>query len=116
MFLDGQEIYKTNEVIKKQFVFDQVLNLVSGTGTAGIKGYITADNTNAPIQGATVAIEQNGKSATTDQDGKYQILQVAANTYNIKIGAEGYTSKLIENVVIKTGTVSMLSVTLVPIS
>jgi hypothetical protein len=116
MFLDGQEIYKTNEVIKKQFVFDQVLNLVSGTGTAGIKGYVSADKTNAPIQGAMVAIEQNGKSATTDQDGKYQILQVAANTYNIKIGAEGYTSKLIENVVIKTGTVSTLSATLVPIS
>jgi len=116
MFLDGQEIYKTNEVIKKQFVFDQVLNLVSGTGTAGLKGYVTADKTNTPIQGAMVAIEQNGKSATTDQDGKYQILQVAANTYNIKIGAEGYTSKLIENVVVKTGTVSTLSATLVPIS
>ena len=116
MFLDGQEIYKTNEVIKKQFVFDQVLNLVSGTGTAGIKGYITADKTNTPIQGAIVAIEQNGKSAKTDQDGKYQILQVAANSYNIKIGAEGYTSKLIENVVVKTGTVSTLSATLVPIS
>jgi hypothetical protein len=116
MFLDGQEIYKTNEVIKKQFVFDQVLNLVSGTGTAGIKGYVTADKTNTPIQGAIVAIEQNGKSATTDQDGKYQILQVGANTYNIKIGAEGYTSKLIENVVIKTGTISTLSATLVPIS
>jgi hypothetical protein len=115
MFLDGQEICKTNEVIKKHFVFDQVLNLVSVT-TAGIKGYITADKTNTPIQGAMVAIEQNGKSATTDQDGKYEILQVPANTYNIKIGAEGYTSKLIEKVVIKTGTVSTLSATLVPIS
>ncbi len=116
MFLDGQEIYKINEVIKKQFFFDQVLNLVSGTGTAGIKGYITADNTNAPIQGTIVEIEQNGKSAATDQDGKYQILQVTANTYNIKIGAVGYTSKLIENVVIKTGTISTLSAILVPIS
>ncbi|HRG59998.1 MAG TPA: hypothetical protein PK323_13670 [Bacteroidia bacterium] len=37
MFLDGQEIYKTNELIRKQFVFEQVLNLVSGTGTASIK-------------------------------------------------------------------------------
>jgi hypothetical protein len=63
-----------------------------------------------------VEIEQNDKSATTDQYGKYQILQIASNTYNIKIGAEGYTSKLIENVVIKTGTVSTLSATLVPIS
>ncbi len=98
----ARQIYKTNEVIKKQFVFNQVLNLVSETGTAGIKGYITADKTNAPIPGAAVAIEQNGKSATTDQDVKYQILKVAANTYNIKIGAEGYTSKLIEYVVIKT--------------
>lgn len=116
MFLDGQEIYKTNEVLKKQFVFDQVLNLVSGTGTAGVKGYITADDTNAPIVGARIEIEQNGKSATTDQDGKYQILQVGANTYNIKIGAEGFTSKLVENIVIKPGTVSTLSATLVRIS
>jgi hypothetical protein len=52
----------------------------------------------------------------TDQDGKYQILQVVANTYNIKIGVVGYTSKLIENFVIKTGTVSTLSATLVPLS
>jgi hypothetical protein len=78
-----------------------------------ISGYYTD---NAPIQGAIVGIEQNGKSATSDQDGKYQILQVAANTYNIKIGAVGYTSKLIENFVIKTVTVSTLSATLVPLS
>ena len=116
MFLDGQEIYKTNEVIKKQFVFEQVLNLVSGTGTAGIKGYITTLGTNAPIQGAKVGIEQANKVATTDQDGKYQILQVAANTYTIKIEAEGHTGEIIENVIIKTGTVSMLSASLKPIS
>ena len=54
--------------------------------------------------------------AASDQDRKYQILQVAANTYNIKIGAVGYTSKLIENFVIRRGSLSALSATLVPLS
>ena len=116
MFLDGQEIYKTNEVIKKQFVFEQVLNLVSGTGTAGIKGYITIFGTNTPIQGAKIGIDKINKTTLSDQDGKYQILQVAADTYTIKIAAEEYTQELFENVVIKTGTVSMLSAALKPIS
>lgn len=83
MFLHGQVIYKTNEVIRKQFVFQQLLNLVSETGTSSIKVYLPADKTNRPLQGAIIALKQNGKSAITDHDGKYQILQVAANAYNI---------------------------------
>lgn len=116
MFLDGQEIFKTNEVIKKQFVFDQVLILISGTGTAGVKGTVTISGTSTPIANAKLELVENGKKTTSDLDGKYQILQVAADTYTLKVGAEGYQVKEIENVIIKVGTVITLNISLEPIA
>ena len=114
MFLDGQEIFKTNDVIKKQFIFDQVLILISGTGTAGVKGTVTISGTSIPIENAKLEITENGKKALTDFDGKYQILQVAAATYTLNVGAEGYKVKEIKNVIIKTGTVITLNISLEP--
>ena len=62
MFLDGQEIFKTKEAIQKQFIFDQVLNIVWGTGTAGLKGYITNAKDKSPIVGASVTLLLTSKT------------------------------------------------------
>ena len=41
MFLDGQQIFQDQEALLKQFTFEQVLGLVSGTKTAGAPHYVT---------------------------------------------------------------------------
>ena len=105
MFLDGQEIFKDEDAIKKQFIFDQVLNLASGTGTAGIRGTITDAATNAPIPNATINIESINKSTTTDEEGKYIITQVASGKYKVIFTAQLYQQKSILQE-IKVGTIS----------
>ena len=112
MFLDGQEIFKTQEAVQKQFIFDQVLNLVSGTGTAGIKGQITNSKDKSPIVGASITILLTNKTTITDGNGKYEINQVAAGKYQVVISAEGYIEKTISEQEVKVGTVSTLSVEL----
>ena len=112
MFLDGQEIFKTKEAIQKQFIFDQVLNIVSGTGIAGIKGYITNAKDKSPIVGASVTLLLTSKTTKTDESGRYEITQVAAGKYQVVISAEGYHEKTITVQEVKVGTVSTLSVEL----
>ena len=112
MFLDGQEIFKSQEAIQRQFIFSELMNLVSGTGTAGIKGYITNSKDKAPIVGAMIKIANSTKSATTDDTGKYELNQVAAGKYQIEISAEGYQTKTIAEQEVKVGTMSTLSVDL----
>ena len=116
MFLDGQEIFKNDESTKKQFIFDQVLTIISGSGVAGLKGNVTIFETNTPIPNATITIVQNSKTTITNLHGHYQILQLAAQTYTIQITAPGYQDIIIENVLVKTGTISTLNVTLKPIT
>lgn len=112
MFLDGQEIFRNEEATQKKFIFDQALNLASGTGTAGIKGYITNSKDKSPVIGATIRIAQTSKSAVSEESGRYEITQVAAGKYQIEISALGYQTKLIAEQEVKVGTVSTLSVEL----
>ena len=114
MFLDGQEIFRNQEAVQKQFIFDQALNLVSGIGTAGIKGYLTNSKTKSPIIGATIKIDQTNKSGISDESGRYEITQVASGKYPVVISAEGYQTTTIAEQEIKVGTVSTLSVELSP--
>jgi hypothetical protein len=112
MCLDGQEIFKDNEAVKRQFVFDQLLNLASGTGTAGIRGTVTDSATNLPIENVNLTFQEVDKGTTTDQDGKYIITQVAAGDYHVVITANGYQTQTISQKV-KVGTISTLNIQLV---
>jgi hypothetical protein len=112
MLLDGQEIFRNNEALQKQFIFSELLYLASGAGTAGIKGYITATATTFPIEGVLVSIAGTKKSTLTDSEGRYEILQVAAATYTIKYEKTGYTPIIVENHEVKVGTTSTVSKTM----
>jgi hypothetical protein len=113
MFLDGQEIYKNQPAIKKLFVFDQVLQLVSGPGVAGFKGIVT-DNTIAhtPVPNATITIVETGVTTITGPDGKYQLSPVPAGTYQVTVHAVGYQPFIIAAQEVLVGTISTLNVTL----
>ncbi len=112
MFLDGQEIFRQDEATQKQFIFTEVLLKVSGAGTAGIKGYITDSQNEDPISNATVQILN--KSALTDSDGRYQILQLPAGIHTLKVEVAGYQPKT-QTITIQVGTITTTSLTLNPI-
>lgn len=114
MLLDGQEIFKNEEPLLKQFVFAELLYLASGTGTAGFKGRVTTAGTDVGIEGVKVAIKGSDKTAVTDADGRYEITQLVSGKYTIVFEKEGYESKVITDFVVKVGTVSNLNVELTP--
>ena len=114
MLLDGQEIFRNQEAIRKQFIFAELLYLASGAGTAGFKGTVTPLGSSLGLEGVIVSIKDNGKTATSDADGKYEISQLAAATYTIKFNKEGYLETVITDFTVKVGTVSTLNAVLTP--
>lgn len=116
MFLDGQEIFKDDEAVKRRFVFTDLLYLVGGAGTSGVKGYVTDAQTQQIIPNVSVSIVFKDRNAQTDNEGRYQMLQIASGFYTLQFEKTGYQTLLIENHEVKTGTTSQLDVTLQPIN
>lgn len=114
MLLDGQEIFKNEESICKQFVFADLLYLASGSGTAGIKGVVVVQLTETPIQGAKISIDNANKNTLSAPDGRYEINQVASGKYDISCVAAGFEPQKILGFEIKVGTVSTLNFKLNP--
>lgn len=112
MFKDGQEIFKKDTAEYKQFVFEQVLNLVSGTSTAGVRGYVTDGASGEPLANVQVSIVGKNKSTTTDNEGRFEMLQIAAGIYTIEFRLDTYQLYTSTNFEVKTGTVSKLDVNL----
>ena len=115
MFKDGQEIFKSQDQIKRQFVFDTVLGLISNPGAAGLRGTISSSIDASPISGATILVLDTSETTTTDESGNYLLKPLAAGNYNISFGAANYRDKVIHNIHITTGVTSTLDTELEPV-
>jgi len=115
MFLDGQEIFINDEATKKRFIFSDVLYLVSGAGTSGIRGTVTDAQTTEALSGVFVNIKPKNRLTTTNPNGKYSLLQVAHGTYNISFQKEGYQPQTLIDFEIKLGTTSKIDIALMPL-
>jgi len=74
--------------------WDHYMDLVGLGGTAAkalLVGYVRVGDIHegAPIAGATVSLD-NGKSATTDADGYYEIGELDPALYTVTVTADGY--------------------------
>jgi hypothetical protein len=112
MLGDGQVVFSDDEAVVRQFVFSTLLETSSGVSTAGLKGNITDSVTGRQIVGAKIGLQYKDKSTVTDNEGYYQINQVAAGTYTIIVVAEGYQDFIKENHEVKVGTVSNVHIAL----
>ena len=65
MLKGGQQIFKRDFTLKKQFIFNYLVSVHRGEGSASLKGYIT-DELDLPIEGVTVLSENQKYTATTD--------------------------------------------------
>lgn len=92
MFKDGQAIFKGQEETVKQFIFDEVLALIS-TSTTGLKGKIVAAVTNAPIPGTTITSNDEKYQTQTDEAGQYAFHQITAGQHGFKVEKAGYGSQ-----------------------
>ena len=116
MFKDGQEIFKSQEQIKRQFVFDTVLGLITNPGAAGLRGKVISSLDGSPIIGAIVSVLEIGTSTTTDGDGNYLLKPIPVGRLSISfVAAPQYNDKVIQNINISTGLTSTLDTELDPL-
>ena len=112
MFLDGQEIFKDDEAVKRKFIFSEVLYLVGGAGTSGVKGYVTDAETTQAIMGVSITILNKNRNTLSDNEGRYEMLQIASGIYSLQFEKAGYETLLIQNHEIKIGTIGKVDVQL----
>ena len=85
------------------------------TATAELRGRILDPN-GAAISGASVTATNNAKgtvnSVTADSAGNYVILSLPPSTYTVKIEANGFATKTVNNVLLEVGQQSALDIEL----
>lgn len=109
MFKDGQEIFKTQDQIKRQFVFDTVIGLISNPGAAGLRGKVISAQDLTPIFDVRVEILNTSQSSNTDTNGNYLIKPLTTGSYDVRFSAPpNYRDKVIQNIQISTGVTSTL--------
>src|SRR5262245_61356367 len=67
------------------------------TGTAVIRGRITAADTGRPLRRASIRLTsptlgREGKTASTNADGRYEIKELPAGRYSLTVTRSGYLS------------------------
>lgn len=117
MLLDGQEIYSRDAVVKKAFVFDHLLSMVSGTNTAGIKGVISNGRIAvSQLPGLKVFLSETDDEAFVDEDGSYRFSQLAAGAYTLHVHAEGYKELVLPGINVNTGAYTIRNLELEPVA
>ncbi len=77
-----------------------------------LSGTIKDANTNQPLPGATVLLQGTTTGAATDADGHYVVIGIAPGTYSVQISSVGYTTQVIQNVIISGVRTTTLDVSL----
>ncbi|MTI38521.1 TonB-dependent receptor, partial [Fulvivirga lutimaris] len=88
------------------------LVIVAFAQTGTIRGKVTDQETGEELIGSTVIIKGTTTGAATDFEGNYAISNVAPGTYEIQFSYISYQNKVISNVVVTAGEVTILNVPL----
>ena len=75
--------------------------LLSSQNTGKLTGRVLDVQTQLPIQGVTVLLENSLIGTATDSNGYFNINEIPTKTYNVLISHLGYQSQTIYNVIIK---------------
>ncbi|MFK7848329.1 MAG: carboxypeptidase regulatory-like domain-containing protein [Rhodothermales bacterium] len=77
-----------------------------------LSGVVTDAVSGDPIPGATVIIDGTTQGTATDTEGRYDILNVSPGTYSLRFSFVGFTTRLIENVLVTSGRTTTLNTTM----
>ena len=101
----------------KQFTFASLLQLISGRGVSGLRGFVLSAATGEPIENASLKISSLGIHVFSDSDGSYMLSSIPAGNYVIEVSAAmlgigvSYITQSV-SVSVKIGTVSGLDFSL----
>ena len=115
MALDGQEVFRKDDGIVKQFIHEQVSKLYTGNGNQGYKGIITDSISGLPIRSAITSVEGTPHKNTSDALGNYAMKNVAhATDQTLNTSAEGYQLSVIPGNSVTIGKMTTLNIQLTP--
>lgn len=89
MLKDGQQIFKDDAIMKRQFTFNYLVSMYRGEGSASLRGRVM-NSLQMPVEGAVILSQDEKYVATTDSKGNYRINRIAAGTYTFTISCPGY--------------------------
>jgi hypothetical protein len=104
MLKDGQQIFKDDAIMKRQFTFSYLVRMHRGEGSASLRGYIV-NSLNQPVAGAVILSQDQKYTGTTNERGYYRINRIAEGTYTFTISCPGYTP-IVHTVTFAPGTAS----------
>lgn len=113
MFADAKLIFRKDKVMMRRFTFDAVLQAVSGTDGAGIRGFI--ENGRVPvteIAGLQLRILETGETMPVNEDGTFRFSRMPSGLYTLEVTAPGYKEMKLP-VTVNTGAYSFLEVQIV---
>jgi hypothetical protein len=104
MLKDGQQIFKNDVLMKRQFTFNYLVKMNRGEGSASLRGYIV-NSLNRPIAGAVILSQDQRYTGTTDEKGYYRISRIAEGTYTFTVTCPGY-APIVQAITFAPGTAS----------
>ncbi|HXS57695.1 MAG TPA: carboxypeptidase-like regulatory domain-containing protein, partial [Hanamia sp.] len=91
MLKDGQQIFRNDPAAKRQFIFNHLVSMQRGEGSASLKGCIV-DSLNQPVEGVLLQSQDQKYTDITDSNGNYRIGRIAAGTHTFLIAGAGFHS------------------------
>lgn len=89
-----------------------IITQLSYAQTGRVSGKVSDKKTGVTIPGATIIIEGSGLGGVSDTDGRFDIKDIPAKSYNIQVQSIGYEPVVLYNVVVSSGNEQVLSVEL----
>lgn len=89
MLKDGQQIFKADPLMKRQFTFSFLVKMNKGERPASLRGVIV-NTLKAPVKDAVIESLDLKYRGITNGKGHYRIARIAAGTYTFRISAPGY--------------------------
>ena len=91
-------------MILKNLIFIFIIlsfGLLSSQNSGNLTGRVLDSQTQLPIQGVTILLENSLLGVATDENGYFTINDIPTKTYNVDISHLGYQSQTIYNIIIK---------------
>ena len=105
---DGQHVFESDPAKQKQFIWTEIMDIVTPPGKAGLRFDVKDSDTSEPIKSVLVKIKMEGNppvSTTTGDDGKGAFDNLPAGDYTGTVELTGYVTQNI-TLTISTGVTS----------
>jgi hypothetical protein len=112
--IPGGKISGPSEIREFKFQPSLAMRLVELAETGEIGGFVT-DMNGQPVALASVTAYKDDvevTSTSSEADGSYRLIGLTAGTYRLEVSAGGYADQQVENVVVESGQVTDVNVSL----